>query len=85
MINGYAIILHGDTTPDLLAILSGYVRKKDSLKYILSRSIEIGHQFTALEVIRDKNDSSWKISIPTHAIVAIVELDAGELNFGFVS
>lgn len=84
MPRGYAILIRSDTSDDLLKILDGFVREKDSLKYILSKSIDVGGHFTALEVIKDKNDIPWKISIPTHIVIAIAEIESESARFGFM-
>ena len=83
MSKGYAILLRSDTPEDLLSILDGYIRQKDSLKYILSKSIDIGIHFIDLEVIRSKDDNPWKLSIPTHVVVAIADLESEPSKFGF--
>ena len=80
---GYAIILHSEATEELLRIFDGYVREKNTLKYILSNSIDIGNQFTTLELVKDKNDIAWKVSIPNHSIIAIAELGSVKSKFGF--
>ena len=84
MSSGYAILLSRDTATDFLIILDGYIREKDTLKFVLSKSIDIGNQFTSLEIIRDKMDSPWRISIPNYTIIAITELDPKSPKFGFM-
>lgn len=83
MSKGYAILLRSDTPEDLLSILDGYIRQKDSLNYILSRSIDIGMHFMDLEVVRNRDDSPWKLSIPTHVVIAVADLESEISKFGF--
>lgn len=84
MPKAYAVLFRSDTQDELFKILDGYLRQKDSLKYVLSKSIDVGNQFTTLEVIKDKNDTPWKISIPTHNAIAIVEIESESARFGFM-
>lgn len=83
MSTGYAIMLRSDTPEELLSILDGYLRQKDSLNFILTRSIDIGMHFMDLEIVRNKDDNPWKLSIPTYVVMAIADLESEVSKFGF--
>jgi hypothetical protein len=81
----YAVVLHSQSPPELLALVEDYLHVHDSrMKFLLCSNIEPVGTFLHCELVQNETRKLWCIQIPISFVVAIADLSKGQSPPGFL-